>query len=86
MEGMFAAHPHAAIRGISHETVERQISYIMDRGKVTDMKGRLPFNWSRMAELQISIDHRLCVTFNSMHCREMGSAHRMKDPAFVGIT
>lgn len=83
---MFAAHQHAAIRGISHETVERQISYIMDRGKVMDMKGRLPFDWSRMAELQISIDHRLCVKFNSMQCREMGSAHRMKDPAFVGIT
>lgn len=58
----------------------------MDRGKVMDMKGRLPFDWSRMAELQIFIDHRLCVKFNSMHCREMGSAHRMKDPAFVGVT
>lgn len=46
----------------------------------------LPFDWSRMAELQICIDHRLCVKFNPMHCREMGSAHRMKDPAFVGIT
>lgn len=47
-----------------------------------DMNVRLHFDWSRMAKLQIFIDHLLGVRFNSMHCGEMGSQN--EGPCFCG--